>query len=152
MPKTVSELWADYDNEPDPEKQGIIGSRILYLQRVEHRLGKIPALFHGGFATYPRSTQLHQHLAEVSEQWANDFGRAATTRGFFMVGGTGSGKTGMAWAIARRVIERGYDAQLHNIGELLRKMKAEFGRRMHRLFAEMMGDFEETTEDDGEQT
>jgi len=89
----------------------------------------IPPRFREGFATFetdrsPQSAALRQRALA----WAERFDPLATPRGFVMVGETGVGKTHLAAAIARRVVERGYSVRWCNVAALFMKIRSTFGR------------------------
>jgi DNA replication protein DnaC len=73
----------------------------------------------------PRSL-MNANLARC-RQWADDFSLSAPS--LLFVGATGLGKTHLSMAIARRVIELGYDVLYYPFGSLLTELEARrFGR------------------------
>lgn len=87
----------------------------------------IPKRFRPGFATYDERTPECASLRRRALAWANDFDPRDPTKGFALTGVTGAGKTHLAAAIARRLIERRCSVMWVNTAALFMRIRSTYG-------------------------
>jgi len=84
---------------------------------------RIPAQYRCGFPAYRALTPQHRAIKRCAKQWADGF-TPFTTRGLYMFGTPGSGKSFLGCSILRRVIERGFfNAYYENTAKLAQEIR-----------------------------
>ena len=101
--------------------------RRWMVERSLTRAG-IPKRFRSGFETYDERTAQCAALRRRALTWADAFDPRDPAKGLALTGVTGSGKTHLAAAIARRLVERGCSAVWANTVELFMRIRSTYGR------------------------
>lgn len=91
-------------------------------------LPKIPERFRGGIKTFPiKKYPAFLQITHRAMEWADRFNEETET-GLFFAGLPGIGKTGLAYAILRRVGERGFNIGGTTVADLFSRYRATWGR------------------------
>lgn len=95
---------------------------------AEHEVRRIlPARFREGFDALESFTPEHAALIDAAQVWADAWAPGAP--GLILAGVVGCGKSHLACAIAKRLIERGVRVARYNTADLLVDIKAAWDRR-----------------------
>lgn len=102
------------------------------VEMLLRRSGITPMLAPWSLDTYP-TDRPGQAALKAAEEWLSAFAAATPERpcpNLLLVGEVGVGKTGLAWGIVRRLIEREVEARLVNFPDLLDQMREALGKRV----------------------
>ncbi len=100
--------------------------RQVHLGHLLRQAG-VPLRFQPGFESYEARSPQYEVLRERAVEWVSQYDRRRS-RGLSMTGATGCGKTHLAAAIARALIERKVSVRWINAAELCMKLRSTFGR------------------------
>jgi len=103
----------------------------------------IPARFRGGFDGLRECGIVDWAILERCRLWAEDFG-PETQKGLYMSGPVGTGKSGLAFAIARRLIERGVTPCAYVFDDLLAEIRSTYRDKSGNSEAEIIEECEST--------
>ena len=111
---------ANGDNVATPEDMDVVATTVVQ--------GVIPKRFREGFRGWKRLTPEHTAIGIAAWDWAKDWYPAGP--GLRLVGNIGCGKTHLACAILKRLIERGYyNVQYINTSDLFLRIRATWNNR-----------------------
>ncbi len=110
---------------PTSEDQLLI-AEMFHRQQLDHRLLSIPSRFREGFEGLRRRHPSMAPRCDWVQGWAQRLDTTRPARGLFLSGPIGSGKTGLAWGIARVLVERRVDVLVWYVPDLIHALKASW--------------------------
>lgn len=110
---------------PTSDDQRLI-AEMFHRQKLDHRLLGIPSRFREGFEGLRRRHPSMRPHCDWVQGWAQRLDTTKAARGLFMSGPFGSGKTGLAWGIARALMERRVPVLVWYVPDLMRALKASW--------------------------
>lgn len=131
------ELYGSVFAQMCPECREASDAKDAATERAE-RVGRLMGLVRMGprvqawsLASYPRD-KVGRRAVEAALEWLAAF-RAGSRAGLLIFGPVGSGKTGLAWALARELIEADLvEANVVNFRDLLAEIRDSFDQRGRR--------------------
>ncbi len=95
----------------------------VWEQIAQDKLRAIPSLYRGGFKTLVKAHPRLKNMAAICLAWANGFTAKSPTRGLYLHGPVGSGKTGLIYGIAISLIKRHISVVTWPVPELLKAIQ-----------------------------